>query len=72
MRSCFGRIYRTVRDLTGAGEEEARGFLATGMLLTVLGAMQIIGPDAVPREPWMDELIGEHNLKKSWLGPGAG
>jgi hypothetical protein len=42
------------------------------MLLTVLGVLQIIGPDAVPREPWMTELIGVHNEKKDWLGPGPG
>ncbi|GGQ59549.1 TetR/AcrR family transcriptional regulator [Couchioplanes azureus] len=58
VRDCFGRIYRTVRELTGAGEEEARGFLAMGMLLTCLGAMRVVGPDAVPREPWMTELLG--------------
>ncbi|MEU8228523.1 TetR/AcrR family transcriptional regulator [Actinoplanes sp. NPDC048967] len=69
VRACFGRIYRTVRELTGADQEEARGFLASGMLLTVLGVLQIIGPDAVPREPWMTELIGVHNEKKGWLGP---
>ncbi|OJF09891.1 TetR/AcrR family transcriptional regulator [Couchioplanes caeruleus] len=58
VRDCFGRIYRTVRELTGAGEDEARGFLAEGMLLTCLGAMRVVGPDAVPREPWMIELLG--------------
>jgi len=72
VRECFGRIYRTVRELTGAGEEEARGFLAMGMLLTVLGAMRIIGPDAVPHEPWMTELIGGVGLKKGWTAPDAG
>ena len=66
VRSCFGRIYHTVRDLTGAGEEEARDFLAHGMLLTVLGTMRIIGPDAVPHEPWMAELAGEGDPKKGW------
>ena len=71
VRDCFGRIYRTVRDLTGAGEHEAREFLATGMLLTVLGAMQILGPDAVPREPWMDEVLRDMDLKKAFLRPTA-
>ena len=71
VRDCFGRIYRTVRDLTGAGEDEARNFLAVGMLLTILGAMQIIGPDAVPREGWMDELLRGMDLKKAFLGPSA-
>jgi len=62
VRECFGRIYRTVRDLTGANEEEARDFFAFGMLLTVLGAMGIAGPHAVPPEPWMSELL--NGMKK--------
>ncbi len=72
VRECFGRIYRTVRELTGAGEEEAREFLAHGMLLTVLGAMRIIGPEAVPPEPWMTDLIGDPLPKKSFRAPPAG
>ncbi|MFI5493933.1 TetR/AcrR family transcriptional regulator [Actinoplanes sp. NPDC051859] len=58
VRDCFGRIYRTIRDLTGATDVEAREFLAMGMLLTCLGAMRVVGPEAVPREPWMTELLG--------------
>jgi AcrR family transcriptional regulator len=57
VRNCFGRIYRTVCDLTGATGEEGSAFFAHGMLLTVLGAMQIIGPHAVPHEPWMAEIL---------------
>ena len=57
VRDCFGRIYRTVRDLTGASEEEMRDFFAMGMLLTVLGAMGVAGPCAVAQEPWMTELL---------------
>ncbi|HET9138273.1 helix-turn-helix domain-containing protein [Actinophytocola sp.] len=57
VRDGFGRIYRLVRELTGAQPEEAREFLATGMLLTVLAAIQVVGPDAVPPEPWMAELV---------------
>jgi AcrR family transcriptional regulator len=72
VRACFGRIYRTVRELTGVDEDGARDFMATGMLLTVLGAMRVIGPDAVPREPWMNELIGGLDLKKAGLGPATG
>lgn len=69
VRECFGRIYRTVRELTGADEAETRDFMAMGMLLTALGAMQVIGKDAVPREPWMTELLGGLELKKAFLGP---
>ncbi|GAA2580963.1 TetR family transcriptional regulator [Winogradskya consettensis] len=57
VRDCFGTIYRTIRELTGAGVKETRQFLAMGMLMTVLGAMRVLGPDAVPRDPWMTELI---------------
>jgi AcrR family transcriptional regulator len=55
VRERFGGIYRLVRELTGASPEEAREFLATGMLLTVMSAMQVIGPDAIT-VPWAQEL----------------
>jgi AcrR family transcriptional regulator len=57
VRGCFARIYTMVRELTGAGPEETRDFLAIGMLLTVLGAMQYLGPDAVAAEGGMADLI---------------
>jgi AcrR family transcriptional regulator len=57
IRDCFGHIYTTVQELTGASAEEVRDFLAIGMLLTVLGAMRVLGPDAVPAEGWMTEMI---------------
>jgi AcrR family transcriptional regulator len=72
VRDCFGRIYQLVRELTGASAEEAREFLATGMLLTVLGAMRVLGPDAVPPDQWMSEVVGSLGLKKAGLGPGSG
>ena len=56
VREGFGQIYATVRSLTGASVEQTRDFLAVGMLLTCLGAMRIIGPDAVDPEPWMTDL----------------
>ncbi|TDD25668.1 TetR/AcrR family transcriptional regulator [Kribbella turkmenica] len=55
VRERFGGIYRLVRDLTGASPAEAREFLATGMLLTVMSAMQVVGPSAVPL-PWSEEI----------------
>ncbi len=58
VRDRFGRIYRLVRELSGAEVEEVRSFLATGMLLTVLASINVLGPDAVEPEPWMAELIG--------------
>ena len=69
VRDCFGRIYAVVRELTGASPEEARQFLALGMLLSVLDAMQVIGPGAVPAEPWMTELVSTIGLEKACLGP---
>ena len=58
VRACFGRIYETVCELTGATAEEARDFFSHGMLLTCLGAMRVVGPDPVPPQPWMTALIG--------------
>ena len=56
VRDGFGRIYRLVRELTGAQPKEARDFLAMGMLLTVLASIQVVGPNAIAPEPWMAEL----------------
>ncbi|MGC4815691.1 TetR/AcrR family transcriptional regulator [Micromonospora sp. DT228] len=56
VRVCFGRIYQLVRDVTGATAEETREFLATGMLLTVMASIRVIGSDAVTPEPWMSEI----------------
>ncbi len=56
VRDRFGRIYRLVRELTGASADETRNFLAGGMLLTVMAAMQVAGPGAVPT-PWADEIM---------------
>jgi AcrR family transcriptional regulator len=57
VRACFGRLYESVRELTGASAEEARDFFAAGMLLTCLGAMRVLGPDPVELQPWMTDLI---------------
>lgn len=57
VRDRFGRIYRLIQELTGAEPEEVRGFLATGMLLTVLASLRVVGPNSVSPEPWMTELI---------------
>jgi AcrR family transcriptional regulator len=56
-RACYGDIYTLVRDLTGATAEETADFISKGMLLTVLASMRVIGPDPVPQEPWMTEMI---------------
>ncbi|WP_228000704.1 TetR/AcrR family transcriptional regulator [Nocardia australiensis] len=58
VRHRFGRIYRVVEELSGASIEDIRRFLATGMLLTVMTAMHVAGPDAVPT-PWAAEILGD-------------
>ncbi|MFE9583108.1 TetR/AcrR family transcriptional regulator [Nocardia sp. NPDC006044] len=58
VRTRFGQIYHLVRDLTGAEIHETREFMATGMLLTVLSAIQVAGPDAVP-PPWAIEMLND-------------
>jgi AcrR family transcriptional regulator len=63
VRACFGRLYDTVRELTGASAEEARDFFAVGMLLTCLGAMRVIGPGAVPPSPWAADLLSTFEHK---------
>ena len=70
VRACYGRIYQLVRELTGATAEETREFLATGMLLTVLASIRVLGPDAVAPEPWMSELVG--TIYKPESGPEGG
>lgn len=57
MRERFDRICRLVRDVTGVSAEETRQFLAHGMLLTVLAAMRVVGPDPVPFGPALAELV---------------
>ncbi|GIF49573.1 TetR family transcriptional regulator [Asanoa ferruginea] len=57
-RGCYGNIYTLVRGLTGVTDGEARDFMSTGMLLTVLASMKVIGPDPVAQDPWMTEMIG--------------
>jgi AcrR family transcriptional regulator len=64
VRKRFGEIHQLVRELTGASAEETREFLATGMLLTVMTAMQVAGPDAIPL-PWAEELLGTMKLHES-------
>jgi AcrR family transcriptional regulator len=57
VRAGFGLLYDTVRELTGCTAQEARDFFGIGMLLTCLGAMRVVGPDAVDPQPWMSDLI---------------
>ncbi|MEU4343815.1 hypothetical protein AB0H00_21515 [Nocardia sp. NPDC023852] len=58
VRTRFGRIYVLVRELTGAPVAEARRFLASGMLLTVMSSMRVAGPDAVSAA-WATEILAD-------------
>lgn len=60
VRGCLGRIYQLVRELTGAEPREVADFLASGIFLTVLASMRVIGPEAVEPEPWMSEVIASY------------
>ncbi|RZU15601.1 TetR family transcriptional regulator [Kribbella rubisoli] len=55
VRQRFGSIYALIRELTGATPQQAREFLSAGMLITVMSAMQVIGPTAIPL-PWAEEI----------------
>ena len=56
VRERFARVYRMVRDLTGASPAQAREFLGSGVLLTAMSAMdpRLIGGSPAP---WADELM---------------
>ncbi|MET9031064.1 helix-turn-helix domain-containing protein [Nocardia sp. NPDC004168] len=54
----FGGIYQLTLELTGASKSEANRFLATGMLLAVMSAMSVAGPDAVPVS-WAREILDD-------------
>jgi AcrR family transcriptional regulator len=56
VRERFGGIVRLVRDLTGASPEEVREFMATGMLLTVMAAMQVTGAEPFPCA-WATDIL---------------
>jgi AcrR family transcriptional regulator len=56
VRACFGGLYELIRELTGAEPREAADFMAIGMLMTILGALRVVGPEAVPPTPWMAEV----------------
>lgn len=56
VRERFGRIHKVVGELTGATPEEVTRFMATGMLLTVMAAMQVTGPNPISCT-WATELL---------------
>jgi AcrR family transcriptional regulator len=62
VRERYGRLWTLIGELTGAPLEDRRNFMAIGMLITVLSAMRVIGPDAVEHQPWMTELLSSFTL----------
>ncbi|MEV4348460.1 TetR/AcrR family transcriptional regulator [Actinoplanes sp. NPDC049596] len=64
VRTGFGRLYETVRALTGCTAEESRAFFAEGMLLTCLASMRVIGREAVPLQPWSADLASTYPAAK--------
>lgn len=55
MRDCLVRIYRLVRELTDATPDEARDFLAGGLLVNTLVTLQF--PQIVEDDPYAAELV---------------
>ncbi|MEV3959913.1 helix-turn-helix domain-containing protein [Nocardia sp. NPDC050193] len=56
IRDRYGRIYRLIRELTGASVADTRRFLSTGMLLTVLAALRVTGPEAIAAD-WAQDIL---------------
>lgn len=69
MRDCLVRIYRLVRELTGATAAEARDFLAGGLLVNTLVTLQL--PQIVDDDPYAAELV-ESAMGRSALTHTAG
>jgi AcrR family transcriptional regulator len=55
VRDCLVRIYRLVRELTGATPQEAAGFLASGLLINTLVTVEL--PQAAADDPYAAELV---------------
>jgi AcrR family transcriptional regulator len=64
VRERFGRIYTLIRDLTGATPEQAREFLSAGMLMTVMSALRVLGPNPIPT-PWAEEIAKTFGAEES-------
>ena len=55
VRHCLVRIYRLVRELTGATPEEINGFIAHGLLINTLVSLQM--QEAPDVDPSIAELV---------------
>jgi AcrR family transcriptional regulator len=63
VRDCLVRIYRLVRELSGATPQEARDFVASGLLINTLVTVEL--PQAAANDPYAAELVS------SAMGPAA-
>ncbi len=55
VRDCLVRIYRLVRELTGATAEEANAFVAHGLLINTLVTVQL--PEIADSDPYAAEFV---------------
>ncbi|MFI6869781.1 TetR/AcrR family transcriptional regulator [Nocardia sp. NPDC050406] len=62
VRDRFGRMYDLIGELSGAPVDQVRRFMSTGMLLTVMSAMRVFGPQPVDAR-WAAEMLDD--LEKS-------
>ncbi|MFD0362286.1 TetR/AcrR family transcriptional regulator [Nocardia sp. GCM10030253] len=58
VRERFGGLYGVIEELSDAPIEDMRRFLATGMLLTVMTAMGVAGPEAVGAQ-WATDILDD-------------
>jgi AcrR family transcriptional regulator len=54
-RQRYGEIYRFVEQVSGASDDEVRGFMATGLLLTVAAALDL--PAIADKEGWARKCL---------------
>lgn len=58
VRERYGRIFRLIRELSGASIADTRRFLSTGMLLTVMAALRVAGPEAIAAD-WAEDILAD-------------
>lgn len=78
MRACLLSVYRLIQELTGATAEETGNFLARGMLINTLVALEI--PEHLDEDPAAAELLLStmtrhtpgpgHAAPQDWAGDG--
>ncbi len=64
-RQRFGAVYHFIGQVSGASEDELRGFMSHGMLLMVAAAMDL--PALCDTEDWAQALLGQEMQHK--FGP---